>query len=372
MSDETEITEPEQVGLEPVESEQAASEQTESEQPDFEIPEEEIAAEPRTIPDVVEFKHPFFSAVDGIYFRIPEGSEDAVMVTPLDTGSVELRLNSIAKELKLADESDDGHMLETVANALHFVQGIKEGDNIPTELKTGAASWEVTDRDRAIAQGRLSMQLVTWMSGDEEVVTDMEQLAMVSEDPTMKAKISEAFGEAAEKLGLGRDNSEQVIDIVESLGEELAYIEALRKQLRRISVVETRIEELGEIYRSERGTLETVTSVSRLCGVAMKGFRDDFEDVDAQTGEIMAVLKNIGAQVKYIRTNRDALYKRFWAWKEIVEKWETQPAKRSRPSEDLLQETYRFLAQRFLPQNEWELFTKAQERAANADTESMW
>ena len=98
--------------------------------------------------------------------------------------------------------------------------------------------------------------------------------------------------------------------------------------------------------------METLNPVSRLCKIAMDGFRANFVDVDAQTGEIMAVLRNIGAQIKYIRTNRDNLYKRFWAWKELVDSWE-------------------FLAQRFLPENEWELFTKAQENAQN-QSESMW
>ncbi len=333
---------------------------------------EQKPAEPPPVPETVELKHPFFAAVEGIYFRLADGKEDAVMATPLDTGVVELSLGGISRELKLADDSADAYMLGTIAKSLQYVQRISIGDSVPMEIRSGEASWDVTDKDRAIARGRISMQLVTWLSGDEEIVTDMEQLAMVSEDPTMKAKISEAFGEAAEKLGLGRDNVEKVVDLVDSLGEELSYIEALRNQLQRIFVVESRIAELGELYRSDRGVMETITPVSRLSHIAMTGFRRDFEDVDAQTGEIMAVLKNIGAQIKYIRTNRDDLYRRFWAWKEIVEKWEAHPARRTRNCEDLLQETYRFLAQRFLPQNEWELFTKAQERAAEAQTESTW
>jgi hypothetical protein len=343
------------------------------EAPSFDIPPEEPKpkAKSRGIPDVVEFKHPFFSAVAGIFFQIAEGTEDAVMLTPLDTGAVELRLESIARELKLDEESSDAQMLATLADALKFVPHLRVGDAIPMELRTGEASWSIAQKDRDIARGRVTMQLVTWLSGDEEVVTDVEQLAMVTEDPAMKVKINDAFGQAADKLGLG-DNMEKVVDLVDSLAEELSYIEALRRQFERITVVETRLKDMRELYRADLGVMETLTPVSRLCKIAMDEFRSSFEDVDAQTGEIMAVLKNIGAQIKYIRTNRDDLYRRFWAWKEIVDKWEGQPAKRTRAAETVMMETYSFLAQRFLPQNEWELFSKAQERAAEAETESMW
>ena len=332
--------------------------------------EPEKPAKPRPIPEVVEFKHPFFSAVPGIYFKIQEGTDDAVMMTPLDTGAVELRLDSIAKELRLDEDSKDSFMRETLVDALPFVPQLKVGDAIPMELRTGEATWSITDDDRSVARGRVTMQLVSWLSGDESVVTDKEQLAMVTEDPAMKEKISDAFTQAADKLGLG-DNVEKVVDLVDSLAEELSYIEALRRQFERILVVEERLRDMRELYRSELGIMETLNPVSRLCKIAMDGFRANFVDVDAQTGEIMAVLRNIGAQIKYIRTNRDNLYKRFWAWKELVDSWELQPAKRSRSCENMMQETYQFLAQRFLPENEWELFTKAQENAQN-QSESMW
>ena len=343
----------------------------ESEQEEVESPKVKVAAKPRPVPEVVEFKHPFFSAVSGIYFKIMEGTDDAVMLTPLDTGAVELRLDSIARELQLAEESKDAFMLDTLCKALVYVPRLKVGDPVPMELRTGEATWAITEQDRTIARGRVSLQLVSWLSGDEAIVTDQDQLAMVTEDPSMKTKINEAFGQAAEKLGLG-DNIEKVVDLVDSLAEELSYIEALRRQFERITVVESRLAEMRDIYRGDLGVMETLTPVSRLCNVAMTGFRSSFEDVDAQTGEIMAVLKNIGAQIKYIRTNRDEIYRRQWAWKELVDNWEMQPAKRSRSCENMMMETYSFLAQRFLPQNEWELFSKAQERAAEAETESVW
>lgn len=324
------------------------------------------------VPKTVSLEHVFFSSVKGSYFRMLEDSNEAVMVTPLETGAVDLKISGIIQELKLPEDSPDTHMLHTIVDALSYVPGIKIGDPIPSELHSGKASWEITDVHRATARARLSMQLVTWLSGDEEVMTNTDQLAMVADDPAMKTKINEAFGEAAEKLGLERDQREEVVSIVDGLSEELAYIEALRDQFGRITVVEERIKESARVYRSERAISETITATSRLSNVAIRSFRDVFETLDAQTGEIMAVLRNVAAQIKFIREQRDDLHRRFWAWQEIVEKWEFQPAKRSPNTEKLLQETYHFLAQRYLPQSEWELFSKAQERASKLNTEKTW
>ena len=210
------------------------------------------------------------------------------------------------------------------------------------------------------------------MSGDEEVVYDATQLEMIAEDPVMKARVNDAFGEAAAKLGLPADQKDEVVNLVNGLAEELAYIEALREKFLDITIVEQSIEKMAEVYRSDFAMTETIKQVGRLCSIPMMEFRQTFEELDAQTGEIIAVMKNMASQVKFIRETRDQLFQRFWAWNEITASWQQQPARRSRDCEHLLQETYRFLARRFLPQNEWELFSKAQEETASKATESMW
>lgn len=335
----------------------------------------EVTSDPHkdvAVPRTVEFEHAFFSTVDGCYFRMLDIDDEPVMVTPLETGAVDLKLSGIIRELELPQDSPDTRMLETVAKALKFVQGIRIGDPIPSELHTGQASWDITDKHRAIAQARLSMQLVTWLTGDEQDHTDNEQLARVTDDPAMKDKINQAFGQAAENLGLGRSRRGEVIEIVDGLSEELAYIEALREQLERIFIIEDRIRELSQIYITEIGITETIVAITRLSAFALSEFRDEFEQIDAQGAEIMAVLRNVAAQIKFIREKRDHLHRRFWAWHDIIEKWEMQPAIHSRKAEMLLQETYHFLAQRYLPQDEWELFSKALERTVKSASEQTW
>ena len=117
---------------------------------------------------------------------------------------------------------------------------------------------------------------------------------------------------------------------------------------------------------------ETITQVQKLCSIPMAQFRNQFDELDAQTGEIIAVLKNMASQVKYIRNIRNDLFRRIGAWNDIAESWTKTPAKRSRQCETLMQETYHFLAQRFLPQKEWELFSKSQENSRKNAAENVW
>jgi hypothetical protein len=324
------------------------------------------------VPDTVEFQSKFFTALKDAYFFKDDLSGECRMSMSLGNKTAAVKLDTLKSELKLSDGDPDAVMLEFVAKSLDYLRALHVGDAVPNELKTGEASWDVSDKHRKIAQTRLSMQLVSWMAGDEEVVCDRTQLEMIADEPAMKAKINAAFTEAAKQVGIAEDNKEEMISLIAGLAEEFAYIEALRDQFDHLSVVETRIGQLADLYRHDHGVMETVTQVRKLCDGPMSRFRERFEEIDAQTGEIIAVIKNMASQVKFIRDPRDDLFRRFWAWNEIATKWHDCPARRSRTCEALLAETYRFLAQRFLPQHEWALFTKAQETAKNRASESVW
>lgn len=50
-------------------------------------------------------------------------------------------------------------------------------------------------------------------------------------------------------------------------------------------------------------------------------FDSMFTQADAQTGEILAVLRNIGAQTKFIREMRDELHHRLMLWDEMITPW---------------------------------------------------
>jgi len=324
------------------------------------------------MPLEIVFEHAFFHSIEQTSFRTTEDTDEAVMVMVLDEGEVSLKLSGVMKELNLNEGEPDAKMLHIVAESLKYVRELHIGDAVPSELTTGRASWEVTDQHRAIAHNRVTMQLVSWMSGDEMLITDPNELAQVADDPVNKEKISKAFSEAAKALGIEEERREDVIALIANLADELSYIEALRTVFHEIEQIHANVLTLEQKYKSEQSVINTITPVKRLFKIAMDGFNNSFDQLDAQTGEILSALTNIAQVTRYIRENRDDLHRRLWAWDGLIASWQGVEPKRSAKAEHLLDELYHFLAQRFLPRNEWELYSKAMDKTKKRATEVIW
>lgn len=314
-------------------------------------------AENAPLPQAVAFKHPFFTRLDDIFFRLDDTTSDPVAVVTLGEEKLILPFPGLRREFKL-DDTEDGAMLALLAKGLKYVKGLRIGDPLPAEITTRKASWKPQLRHRQIAYHRLAMQLMGWLSGDEHIITNPDELLQVAGDPTFKRKINEAFGEAAVALGLGRENREQVVGYIADLSDELAYVEAMRDQFHTMQEADGKIQLLRRKYGAERSVLEVVDPVARLMERAVADFADTFEQTDANTGEIMAVLKNIDAQKSYIQDMRDALHIRLMPWEDLLDEWSRLPARKSKWAEDLLARTYRFLAPRYMPTDEWQMMTK--------------
>ncbi|CAA7611694.1 hypothetical protein [Magnetospirillum sp. UT-4] len=306
---------------------------------------------------VVKFEHKFFQSFEDLYFRLTDVGE-AVAVVKLADNEAILGFDGIKREFGLTAETADGRMLDKVAEGLAFVRGLRIGDELPKEILTREASWEPTERHRRIAHQRLTMQLVTWLTGNEHIFTSPEELMQVAEDPQVKKNISLAFSEAAEELGLGRDNREEVVKYIEALAKELAYIEAERDLFAEVKKVDEKVQGFRRLYSSDRGMIETTDQVARLSQRALKVFQDYFDQVDAQTGEILAMLKNIDNQVDYIRSVRDELFRRLLPWEDIVRVWKSIFVVRSDDNILRIRDLYQFLAPRFMQVNDWVLVTK--------------
>ncbi len=307
--------------------------------------------------DKVKFEHKIFTSFEDAHFRRSNQDGEAVLVVDMGAGEVTMSLTGIQNEFKIADASPDGQMLRLIGEALGFVKALKLGDAIPKEVLTGEPSWEVSDLHMEIAKQRLNMQLVTWLSGGEALITDPEALLQIAEDPKTKDKVNNAFTEAAQQLGFGGDR-QKVIGLIEMLGKELAHIEALRDLYARVREIDQKVQALRKLYAHERSVFDIADRVARLMKLAVDGFEDTFSQTDANTGEIMAVLKNIDAQVTYIRKARDLLYRQLMAWEDMFEMWPGVEPQRSPKIPDVLRETYRFLAPRYMPVDEWKLYTK--------------
>jgi hypothetical protein len=310
----------------------------------------------------VKFEQKFFTAVEGSYFRKSPQTEEPVFILNLGGEEITLPIPGIRREFNIEEDTPDFQMLELVAAGLDYVKILMPGDKFPKELLTGEASWEVTEEHKAVARQRVCMQLVSWMSGDENLITDPQQLIQIAEDPQMKQKVNKAFDEAAAALDNPNANKDMVVDLIEELAGELAYIETLREQFRNVVSAEEKIKRIRHGAAKQRSLLDNANSVAKLISVAVKEFQSEFDMADGQTGEIIGVLKNIHSQKEYIRGVRDSLYRRLVAWDDLLRAWERQTGMIVADTADLLRDTYRFLAPRYMQTDDWLLASQIQEK----------
>lgn len=310
------------------------------------------------IPAVVELEHRFFKAFSDPYFRMSDPPEEKpVMCAKLGDQEVLLSLSGIARELELDEDNPLRMMLETIAKSLQFVAALRPGDAMPAEVLTGEASWEAGVDHLELARQRLTMQLVTWVSGREATIIDPIELQQLFDDPTTKQKISNAFNEAAQRLGLA--DQDEVANMVEGFAVELSYVEALRERFHHIQDLYRKMKLLRKNYHDQNSIIDEIDPVLRLMKQPVADFQTKFDLIDAQTGEIMTVLSKLNVQREFVRDLRNELYARFEAWQEIVDQWTGVDPLYPQDFNiaNGLRDLYRFLAQRYMAADEWVLMT---------------
>lgn len=316
----------------------------------------------------VEFENRFFKCFDEPYFRLTDlRGGQPVLVCKIGADEMLLPLKGIMLEYNIAADSPDGQMLMAIAEALNYVKVIRPGDALPPELFSDGVSWHIDRHHHAIAHRKLSGQLLEWIFEGDSDVSAAELLDRIATDENAKAKLNEAFGETAKKLGLGEGGREQVAGMIEELADDLAYIEALREKYLAMEQIQRTLLLVQQKYKSERTMFNLVRSVAPLHFKAVKEFRKIFGEVDAQTGEIIAVLKNLGAQKRYIRKARNKLHTRLMPWDDIIEAWDSVPVRRSETISVLLRQLYRFLAPRYMPVDEWVIQSSPSKRSGDDD-----
>jgi hypothetical protein len=288
------------------------------------------------------FTHKVFAAPGARFAKAANG--DPMLYVTLGELAVGVSLPTLRAEFGIDADSPDGHLLDTVARSLRFVREILPGDCIPRELLDGTASWSVDEQHLTTARSRLTLQLATWIRGGETTVLDRTQLQQLADDPATKERVQAAFGEAAERLGLGHEGRQAVVDRVEMLARELSYIEALRDRVALVLSVDKKLNRLVAVYKRDRVFMEDLVRVRNLMRHPVAEFSEMLMQVDAQTSEILALLRNMDVHVTFIRETRNELHWRLMAWDEVITAWQDYDPVQNEQAERLVRSLYRLLA----------------------------
>ena len=222
-------------------------------------------------PECCELAHPLFGVLGEICFRRAETDRTPVLSMQLGERQAAVPLRALQTEFGIHDDSADGRMLGLIASALDFVPILRLGDALPAEVRTGEASWEPDAMHFRLAAARVQLQLTAWLgegAGGENSEADPQMLLSQAEDPAMRQRLQRAMTHAAEAMAL--ESTEQVLELVEQLAGELAYVEALRDRLLRpVQALCARLAVLGR-RRLDPAHMETITQVQRLAGIGLQ------------------------------------------------------------------------------------------------------
>jgi hypothetical protein len=158
------------------------------------------------------------------------------------------------------------------------------------------------------------------------------------------------------------DQKQEVIGFVNVLAGELGYIESLREKFQDIDKVREKIQKVRVMHSRNAGIRETADQVARLIERAKGEYQVIFDDIDARTSQVVPMLREIDDSIAYIRKVRDDLYVRFMAWDAILKSWKDGHVEYSVKLGELLRDTHRFLAPRFMTFTDWTAMARVEQK----------
>ncbi len=314
----------------------------------------------------VRFEHSFFSTNAGGFFRMDETGRRPVYVIELGEQTAVVPFQSIRQAFGQGDFAADEAMLDTVAESLKFVQKLRVGDPLPSEITNGEASWEPEEIHRTFANRRVVAAMLKWSGEYDGDTIDTVQLRQFLTGQIDKEKVAQALDRLESSIATGGDGSSDIQTVLAGLTEELSYIEALREKVLRIKQIGKVLEQARRTGGGQANNAQDASAVLRVFNHMMQGFNAKLATVDVKIADIYAAISEHRAVCKHIRQVRDDLRYELLAWDNPLEQWDNMTSKNFDVVDlaSKIGDLYRFLAPLYSPVDEWERMDGYQEQAA--------
>jgi hypothetical protein len=299
-----------------------------------------------------DFEHKIFR-VEKSYFALSSDTREPIFLVTLGELNASLRIAAMKREFQIDPSSTDGQLLSIVEKSLRFVREIRHNDSIPREILDGTASWSVSERHRALARTRMAAHVLNTVQGVKAAVLDSLQLEALSCDPEFKTKARDAFGALAERIGLPAERKQEVLDRVEDLAREFAYIEALRERSLSVREIAMFVGQLAKLFKNDKALLPEIVRVQALIRRPVDGIAKKFNTIETKIAAIEAVLARFQAHIDIVRATRDDLHYQLSLWDDLIWKWGELDREKVDNAKQLIRETYRFAATHFPQTQEW-------------------
>ena len=325
-------------------------------------------------PDRCTLEHPLFARLGEVVFRPAEADGEPSLVIPLGRSRAVLPLLSLQAELRIPNDSPDGRMLALIARSLGFVADLRLDELLPFEVLGGAASWQPSAMHQQVAASRMKLQLISQLGGDDPTdwsKAEPKAVLAAAADPATWQRLQDAHVEAATRLDLS--DPAEAMALARTIAYELGFVEALRDRLlRRVLRMMDRVRHLAGTLANNLSGLELVSRVKRLTSIAIDKINARFAEVDSQTEIVLDTLRLMDVRRIVIRQHRDWLYCSLRGWEPILAAWEAASFNWCDSTWPLLGRTYRFLAPRFMPMQEWQLASRFKLVDTAASRRMVW
>lgn len=285
--------------------------------------------------------------LEGVTFTLSPRSRQPVMQIAMGDIKGTIDLARIAETFQIAVGSADDRLLKIVERSLRHVHQIRNGDRIPNEILDGTASWPINDRHRRLAALKVADMVIRQILGGA-------QAELPGDDATdqVRSRIKEAAGDVAEKIGLPRSRDWEALDRIETLTNEMAFIEALRDYWNPLFDMPRKLRDVQKANRRDRDLSDQLGSALSLIKAPVAQIRAIFDDVDRTIADPVAAFSRYEQTLKVLRARRDSLHFETLRWGEVPGTWR---ALRTDDDAGVVQASrlYRFLVQNYMRTTAW-------------------
>lgn len=295
------------------------------------------------------FEHKVFQ-LKGARFALTEDGSAPAFLVELGTLVASVPLATMRREFEIEHDSADDTLLKIVEKSLRFVKEIRPGDSIPRELLDGTASWSVEYRHRLRAKAHLWAKTI---ASGETIGAPDEMLEAFVARPEIQEKVQIAIAAIATRMD-EQVNADILQQRLDDLARELAYIEALQERCGEVLAIVPKLNQLGRVYRSDRGILDELSRIRTLLLKPIEMFDGIFADLNNRNQDVAAALAQLPEQIAHIREQRDSVHQTLMIWDPILAAWKAVDMTRCSESEAKITELYRFIARHYLTAQAWQ------------------
>lgn len=332
----------------------------------------------------VALQHRVFHLFPG-HFKLAEPDERPVYAINLGDQVALLPMSALRREFGIDSDHPDNALLQRIDSAVEYVDKLEPGDPLPSEVVDGSPSWAADQRYRREAMDGLQIRLALWLAEQraEGQPRDPNAAATMRRQlgtALVQKMVIESYEKIAPKVGLPEGDRHGVVERVEALGDSLAHVEALRDAFdKAFGILSSRIEgaSMSRTLGNDSAAREAAFGLVRLQSHATQSVRDMFAAIDSRVDDIVALVRDVEPQRHWIAGKRNELYRISRRIIPIARRWDAIIPGNDHATRDLLLDTYRTLARRFLPQQEWARVTENMRKKLGAgparqDTSREW